>query len=42
MKPFYNKIFNHIENSMKLLISPSIWTGIYKKELLIKNKVKNF
>ena len=40
MKPFYNKIFNPIENSMIFLVPPSIWAGIYKKELLIKNKIK--
>ena len=40
MKPFYNKIFNPIENPMIFLIPPSIWAGIYKKELLIKNKIK--
>ena len=30
MKPFYNKIFNPIENPMIFLIPPSIWAGIYK------------
>ena len=40
MKPFYNKIFNPIENPMIFLIPPSIWAGIYKKELLIKNNIK--
>ena len=40
MKPFYNKIFNPIENPMIFLVPPSIWAGIYKKELLIKNKIK--
>ena len=40
MKPFYNKIFNPIENPMIFLISPSIWVGIYKKNLLNKNKIK--
>jgi len=40
MKPFYNKIFNPIENPMIFLIPPSIWAGIYKKNLLIKNKIK--
>ena len=40
IKPYYNKIFKPIENPLIFLIPPSIWACIYKKDLLIKNKIK--
>ena len=40
MKSLYNKFFNPIEHPMIFLIPPSIWSGIYKKDLLIKNNIK--
>ena len=36
----YNKIFNPILNPKIFYILPSIWAGIYKKELIIKNNIK--
>ena len=38
--PVYNKIFNPINYKNLFLISPSIWAGIYKKNILIKNNIK--
>ena len=40
IKELYNKIFNPIENNNIFFIQPSIWSGIYKKEFLIKNNIK--
>ena len=40
MKNLYNKIFNPLELQNIFLYQPSIWAGIYKKDLLIKNNIK--
>ena len=40
MKNLYNKIFNPLEFQNIFLYRPSIWAGIYKKDLLIKNNIK--
>ena len=42
IKSLYNKIFNPIKYKNNFLILPSILNGIYKKDLLIKNKFKFF
>ena len=40
MKNLYNKICNPLELQNIFLYQPSIWAGIYKKDLLIKNNIK--
>ena len=40
IRKLYNKIFNPIVNPKIFYIIPSIWAGIYKKELIIKNNIK--
>ena len=40
IKSLYNKVFNPISNPNIFFITPSIWTGIYKKDFLIKNNIK--
>ena len=40
MKNLYNKIFNPLQLQNIFLYQPSIWAGIYKKDLLIKNNIK--
>ena len=40
IRKLYNKIFNPIVNPKIFFIIPSIWAGIYKKELIIKNNIK--
>ena len=38
--PVYNKIFNIFNFKDLFLFSPSIWAGIYKKKVLVKNNIK--
>ena len=40
IKPIYNKTFNPIEFPNIFLININIWAEIYKKDLIIKNKIK--
>ena len=42
LKFIFNQFFNSKTYANNLLILPSIWTGIYKKNFFIKNKLKNF
>ena len=42
LKFIFNQFFNSKIFSNDLLILPSIWTGIYKKNFILKNKLKNF
>ena len=41
LKFIFNQFFNLKTFSNDLLILPSIWTGIYKKNFILKNKLKN-
>ncbi len=41
LKFIFNQFFNSKTFSNDLLIPPSIWTGIYKKNFFFKNKLKN-
>ena len=41
LKFIFNQFFNSKTFSNDLLILPSIWTGIYKKNIFFKNKLKN-
>ncbi len=42
LKFIFNQFFKSKIFSSDLLILPSIWTGIYKKNFFLKNKLKNF